>query len=72
MRLGGEIMGRAPTPVRSEVVFGIRFLAFFGLDPAIVCIVWKRLLDAYDDGELKDSKPEHLLWALMGAFSWSC
>jgi len=64
-KLGGEIMGRDPEG-RSEKIFMVRWMSFFGVSP-LVCLETRNLIgvtvDAVDD--LASAKPEHLLWALL-------
>ena len=62
-QLGGEIMARDPEG-RSQSVFRIRFLSFFGVDLAVVVAAWDLIgVPYYHDGDLSHAKPEHILWA---------
>ena len=64
-QLGGEIMARDPEG-RSQSVFRIRFLSFFGVDLAVVVAAWDLIgVPYYHDGDLSHAKPEHILWALL-------
>jgi len=64
-KLGGEIMGRDPEG-RSGSVFRVRFLSFFGVDPAVVVRAWDMIqVPFFDDGALSHAQPKHILWALL-------
>jgi hypothetical protein len=66
-RLGGEMMGQDPEG-RSESIFLRRWLSFFGVEPIVCAETWNTLKIAVndpDDPELENSRPEHLLWALL-------
>ena len=63
--LGGQIMSRDPEG-RSGAVFRIRFLSFFGVDPAVVVRAWDMIqVPFFHDGDLSHAQPKHILWALL-------
>ena len=60
-----EIMSRDPEG-RSAAVFRVRFLSFFGVDPAVVAKAWNMIqVPYYHDGDLSHAQPKHILWALL-------
>jgi len=64
-QLGGRIMSRDPEG-RSGSIFRVRFLSFFGVDPAVVVRAWDMIqVPFFHDGDLSHAQPKHILWALL-------
>jgi len=64
-QLAGQIMSRDPES-GSLATFRIRFLSFFGVDPAVVVRAWEMIeVPFFHDGDLSHAQPKHILWALL-------
>ena len=64
-----DIMGMNIAKYRKSTSFSIQranFVSFYGVEPYMVAIIWKHLVEKIESiRSLKKPNPKHLLWALL-------